>query len=888
MDAAVIAREWPFVARSRQIGEIRSLLASPRAEGCVIHGPGGVGKSRLAEEIWRTAREAGLVCKKAVATAAASRIPLGAIAHLLPRDIDVSDPVSAFRASVRALTGAREERVALWLDDIHLLDTTSAVLVRQLLDSGKAFVIGTFRSGFEANDVTTTILRNLRRFDLEELTLPETGTLLEAALAGRVSISARHHIHAASQGNPLYIREIVLGAAKSGALEFDDGVWSLRTDRQLAVTPGIRELIHERFSTVDDRSREFLESLALCEPLSLSDAQDVLPQESLQDLEAAGLIVASYADRRIALTLSHPLYGEVIRDGISPGRRRELFGAQFTRAQGHGARRSGDALRMASWQLEATGTAEPALLVRAASFASLANDNTQVVAFLAALPEEHATFDTWIMLGNALRDLGDWRRAEDAYASAAEVAGPEAETMELAATRTMNLFWAGAQVARALEVNQEARARVTSGSALAMLDANEGMMRAAAGEPATGLELLSRIPDDYDKELNPALWSICAAWKASAAAATGDAEKGVGLATSALEQHENLHRTHILPHPSGQRISLVHALVEAGRLRDASEFGRRAYAELIESPQPMNRIWLSVQIGRAEWHAGRMEEARHYFAEAVSLARSHGYVKSMRLALSGLAAAAAVMGDLHNAQSACEQAERYPHMGFFAGEERLGEAWLLAADGRYQDARAVLRGAAERAARTGQVMSASALLTDLARLGGAKEAAVALQESTAASDSPFMAVRAEFVTALAEQDAEALMRVGDGLNRLGASLLAAEAYTQAAQGYGRSGEQRRATECLNRAHTMTQRCGKAATMLLETSRQVMNLTAREVEVVTLAVSSVPNREIADRLNLSVRTVENHLQRAYVKLGVKNRRELARVMRTSGFLARSEA
>jgi DNA-binding CsgD family transcriptional regulator len=38
-----------------------------------------------------------------------------------------------------------------------------------------------------------------------------------------------------------------------------------------------------------------------------------------------------------------------------------------------------------------------------------------------------------------------------------------------------------------------------------------------------------------------------------------------------------------------------------------------------------------------------------------------------------------------------------------------------------------------------------------------------------------------------------------------------------------------------------------------------------------------SREIADRLVVSVRTVDNHLQRAYRKLGITRRQDLSRVL-----------
>ena len=53
----------------------------------------------------------------------------------------------------------------------------------------------------------------------------------------------------------------------------------------------------------------------------------------------------------------------------------------------------------------------------------------------------------------------------------------------------------------------------------------------------------------------------------------------------------------------------------------------------------------------------------------------------------------------------------------------------------------------------------------------------------------------------------------------------------------------------------------------------LSLTERERQLVELAAQGLSNPEIADRLVLSVRTVESHLYRAMQKLGVKDRRDL---------------
>jgi DNA-binding CsgD family transcriptional regulator len=52
------------------------------------------------------------------------------------------------------------------------------------------------------------------------------------------------------------------------------------------------------------------------------------------------------------------------------------------------------------------------------------------------------------------------------------------------------------------------------------------------------------------------------------------------------------------------------------------------------------------------------------------------------------------------------------------------------------------------------------------------------------------------------------------------------------------------------------------------------LSHREVEVLRLVALGYSNKEVADELYISVRTVETHLGRIYRKLGVRSRSELS--------------
>ena len=73
------------------------------------------------------------------------------------------------------------------------------------------------------------------------------------------------------------------------------------------------------------------------------------------------------------------------------------------------------------------------------------------------------------------------------------------------------------------------------------------------------------------------------------------------------------------------------------------------------------------------------------------------------------------------------------------------------------------------------------------------------------------------------------------------------------------------------------RLGGAATPVLRLRPGPPELTRRESEVAELAASGLQSSEIAERLHLSIRTVDTHLGRVYRKLGVAGRDELADVM-----------
>ncbi|WP_201301743.1 LuxR family transcriptional regulator AbsR2 [Streptomyces tendae] len=127
-------------------------------------------------------------------------------------------------------------------------------------------------------------------------------------------------------------------------------------------------------------------------------------------------------------------------------------------------------------------------------------------------------------------------------------------------------------------------------------------------------------------------------------------------------------------------------------------------------------------------------------------------------------------------------------------------------------------------------------------------------------------VFAAHADALAREDGPALDRVAEELERRGFLLFAAEASAQAVPVHR---DPRAARTARTRAAALARRCQGARTPALS-GLVLGELTARQRQIVTLAAAGLSNRQIAERLTLSVRTVGNHLYGAYTRLGAGDR------------------
>jgi DNA-binding CsgD family transcriptional regulator len=186
-------------------------------------------------------------------------------------------------------------------------------------------------------------------------------------------------------------------------------------------------------------------------------------------------------------------------------------------------------------------------------------------------------------------------------------------------------------------------------------------------------------------------------------------------------------------------------------------------------------------------------------------------------------------------------------------------------------------GAAEHAAATGLGALEALALHTRVRFGHPGGAAARLAELAARLDSRMVAAFAAHAAALDAGDGGRLAEVGEGYAGRGAMLLAAEAGTQAAAAHAATGRRASARAAAARARDLLAACEDAATPITTQLGAPPDLSRREHEVARLAARGLTNRQIAERLYVSVRTAESHLAQVFTKLGVHRRDELAEVL-----------
>jgi len=870
----------PLMSREAEMGRILESLKGPRPAAFVLAGAAGVGKTRLAAEVARLVAGQGFATVQTVASRNATPIPFGPFARYLPEagraPGDLLGLLHQAGQAIIARAGPNG-KLLLVVDDAQFLDEGSASLVHQLTHGRACSVLATVRTPGPAPDPVIALWKDglADRIELAAWGEAQTKAAVEGFLGGQVAGSAARRLWEVSQGNALYLRELLIGAIGSGALTESDGIWTLR--RPLSAPDRLVELVAARLALLASETVAVIETLAAGEPLAVLVLEQITSQAGLDDAETQGLVRIEQDGRRTIARLAHPVYGEVLRQALPRSRLRRISAMLAQAVDAAGARRREDLLRLGRWQLDSGQPGEPSPLSRAARRAIEVFDLELAGRLAQAALDAGGGAEAGLVLGEGKFRSGLHAEAESVLADTVARCRSDSERARVANARAYNLYYS---------LRDPAAAAAVLDHALAVVIDRKPRLQLLAGRALTklfDLDLEGALADARPVlEGDDGVAVTSAYFTAShALALLGRCDEAVAVAYAGLEAHRRATGSPQLP--EFQLDGAVCGHIGAGRLSEAEEDATKGHRACLAAGDYDGAATHLLQIARSAIEQGRVARARTAFLDAASVKRQNNDLIELRWCLAGLALAEAMTGHAEAALAAAAERDALPATNtMLVYEAELIErsrAWVSVATGERSKATEILAAAADRAAAVSMRVAEARLRHDIARLGQPGLVAARLAELAEVVEGQFVPAMAAHAAAMVSGKAAGIEAAGRAFEALGASLLAAEAYLAAAASYRSAGYARPTNAMTRRAAELIALCGDVKTPGLSAGTVADTLTRRELEVATMAAAGAASRDIAARLVLSVRTVDNHLRSAYLKLGVTSREELGQALRS---------
>jgi DNA-binding CsgD family transcriptional regulator len=863
---------WPLTGRSEEMRLIDAALETPGQSGVVVCGVPGVGKSRLAREVLSRAAPRGWETRWAVGTNSARTLPLGAFA-------DWAEPVRGdnlqlVRGVIESLTAAAPGvRVVIGIDDVNVLDDLSVFVLQQIVQREAARLVLTVRHWEPVPEAVREIWQGgqFERLDLQPLSRAESAVLVSAALGGRLDPDAAGRLWKLTRGNPLYLRNIVEPGVSDGRLVQRHGYWTWTGEPK--VSPGLLELIESRIGTLPGAVGDVLDTLAVGEPIELASLIRLTDRAAVEDADNRGLITLERADGGMEVRIAHPLYGEVRRNRAAPIRLRRLRGLVAAElAADHEREDMRIVVRRAALTVDSDLEPDPDLLVRAAQGAVWLGDLPLADRLAGAAIRAGGGAEANFVRAHALSWLSRGSEADAVLVDIPAAEFSDENRARLAFLRACNMLWTLADPVRAKQHIDDA-SRATPSPACAAIDAFRTVYWAASGNPAEA----AAVSKDLVPEALPAVVGAVTSWAIAVAAgdagraaeATANAHMGYRIATRAFDA---AHMRFVIADAH------VGALLLSGQIHAAGEAAEMIRRQAVDQPGAAQSFGAAL-AGRAALGAGRLDNACALLVPVVDLLRAvdetNGF--SYRYQLS-CTQALAMRGSAEAATDALDALEqlRHPSWRYLDYEYGLAHAWVSATQGAVTEAIRASLSAAETARNNGQ-FAAEVYCRQTAAQFGDHSSAPRLAELANQVEGPRAGIVARFAMALHRDDGPELAAAAQEFERIGDLVAAADAAAHAAMAYRRKDMRGSALGCVTRADELAAECGGAVTPALLQAAEPLPLTTREREIVMLIGAGLSSRAVADRLCLSVRTVEGHIYRAMGKTGVTSRDELAALL-----------
>jgi len=328
-----------MVGRDEELAVLRRLLATPGPPEpspriVTISGDAGVGKSRLLREALLAASPDAVIMAAQAEEGDLSRPfelvreALAGRADLLPAYDDTHALDELLRAAVDTVVGVTGGApLVLAFEDLHWADAESiAVFGRLALHADlDAILIGTFRpEDFDRRHPLAALLADLDRqrsvhhLELRGLTADDLARMMQVVYGKAVSQRAVEALHRRTQGNPFFVEELL---DPSCCLDPEE----LATVR---LPWNVTEAVLRKVDTLEDEPRRVLDAAAVLGARVSFDLLAAVTEcaeadliRHLRALVAGGLLVEDEAD---VFTFRHALTREAVADAMLGREQRRL------------------------------------------------------------------------------------------------------------------------------------------------------------------------------------------------------------------------------------------------------------------------------------------------------------------------------------------------------------------------------------------------------------------------------------------------------------------------------------------------------------------------------------------------------------------------------------
>ncbi|MDQ0869956.1 DNA-binding CsgD family transcriptional regulator [Arthrobacter sp. V1I9] len=844
----------------------------------MMAGP-GIGKTSLTEAI--AERLSGdLNILQIHGSSALASVPFGVLTPYtgeLTAEESVS-PVAVLRSMwtyFEKLKAGRGAPVLLIVDDAHHLDDASAGVVADLISAGWATVVAAARPRPGLPQPLDQLWYDglAERVDLRPLNREQIEEVLANVLDGTVPAATVDSVWIASGGNPRILDALLHDAAESGVLAKRNGIWML-----LGPVPAdgaqLTAVVTKDHIRRGPEEQEALKLIALAGPVGRKVIEDISGAAVVRALLDQQMIIET-PGVPAELSLWNALFANAIRSTLSVSRSLQLL--EKIRAHQNGTVLRGEGmLRSVEWAFECgLRTSDPEML-------------------------------------DAAREALRRFRNPSARTIAAKIQDPL--LMPLAtAIQARALYNEGAysQAAHLLDSCWRQLSDQPDGPAVLLL-------RAAAHQ-ATGQSLDALAEDvreharehaEGDRQPQAQLLQVMRFLQLGAAVDAG------ALATEVRDI-----RSIASTEPGGESVRvlgealLAHALAAAGRagegldsallaasdlppLEDSlfffTEFvlgrlvtGYLAMGEWESAERELNNYAAGHAAGAATFNGslqvlqgysllrqGRMERAYQVLLPAVEALRLNDPLQLFRFGSSLGFYVAARLGDAAQAkrleQDFTDAMAGGPAHELLAAAYGAAASEYLSRDGKGLATLHTLATTQGATARAGTLLEILAICWDL----GDPSVIPMVQSVAKTVEGRWAQAMLTLAAGWEAADGDDLMGTAASLEEAGFVNLAREAYARASTVLEQAGERRRSRQAV----ALREKCDHELGERFREGRFIaaapaVHLTRREQDIVGLAVQGLTDREIAQRLMVSVRTVEGHLYRTYVKLGVRSRDEL---------------